>query len=120
MKSAPTTNVAGITLKTFEDITDANALGLIAAACMGMFAATASGSIRSPFLPDMAADFAASLPAIANLFGVTSVAWGTSAFLAVAIRPYRSTSLSLGAPLVLAAGMVGVPRLPNIGFSLRA
>ena len=33
--------------------------GLIAAACVGMFAATASGSIRSPFLPDMAADFTA-------------------------------------------------------------
>ena len=91
--------------------------GLIAAACIGMFAATASGSIRSPFLPDMAVDFTASLPAIANLFGVTSVAWGTSAFLAgrysdrIGRRPFL-----LGAPLVLAAGMVGVATVTEYWF----
>jgi MFS transporter, DHA1 family, inner membrane transport protein len=54
---------------------------LVAACCIGMFAATASGSTRAPFLLDIAQDLATTLPAIANLFGVTSVAWGTSAYL---------------------------------------
>ena len=52
----------------------------IAAATFGMFAATASGSTRSPFLLDMASDLHASVPAIANLFGVTSVSWGLSSY----------------------------------------
>ena len=30
--------------------------GLVISACIGMFAATASGSTRAPFLPDMALD----------------------------------------------------------------
>ncbi len=55
---------------------------LVIAGCIGFFAATATGSTRAPFLPDMAADLNASLPAIANLFGVTAAAWGTSSYLA--------------------------------------
>ena len=54
---------------------------LVAAGCIGMFAATATGSTRAPFLPDMARDLMVSLPAIANLFGVTAAAWGISAYL---------------------------------------
>ena len=46
-----------------------------------MFAATATGSTRAPFLPDMARDLMVSLPAIANLFGITATAWGISAYL---------------------------------------
>ena len=46
-----------------------------------MFAATATGSTRAPFLPDIARDLGVSLPAIANLFGVTATAWGISSYL---------------------------------------
>ena len=46
-----------------------------------MFAATATGSTRAPFLPDIARDLEVSLPAIANLFGVTATAWGISSYL---------------------------------------
>ncbi|MDE0991089.1 MAG: MFS transporter, partial [Pseudomonadales bacterium] len=46
-----------------------------------MFAATASGSTRAPFLLEMATDFTVGLPAIANLFGLTAVVWGISSFL---------------------------------------
>ena len=55
---------------------------LVIACCIGMFAATASGSTRAPFLIEMAADFAVGLPAIANLFGMTAVFWGIASFLA--------------------------------------
>ncbi|MEM7404685.1 MAG: MFS transporter [Pseudomonadota bacterium] len=55
---------------------------LVAVCCVGMFAATASGSVRSPFLLDMSVDFEVSLPAVANLFGVTSVFWGVAAYIA--------------------------------------
>ena len=53
----------------------------VVAGCIGMFAATATGSTRAPFLPDMARDLMVSLPAIANLFGITATAWGISAYL---------------------------------------
>ena len=55
--------------------------GIVIASCFGMFAATANGSVRSPFLLDMATDLSASLPAIANLFGISSVAWGLSSYM---------------------------------------
>lgn len=54
---------------------------LVVAGCIGFFAATATGSTRAPFLPDMAADLGVSLPAIANLFGVTAASWGVSSYL---------------------------------------
>ncbi len=53
----------------------------VVAGCLGMFAATATGSTRAPFLPDMARDLMVSLPAIANLFGATATAWGISGYL---------------------------------------
>lgn len=82
---------------------------LIAAATAGMFAATASGSIRSPFLLDMAADLDTSLSAVANLFGVTAVCWGMSSYVSGlgADRFGRRIFLVL-APLCLAMAMGGV------------
>ena len=47
---------------------------LLAAACLGMFAASCSGTTRAPFLLDMARDLATSLPLVANLMAMTSVA----------------------------------------------
>lgn len=54
---------------------------LVIAGCIGMFAATATGSTRAPFLPDMAAELGVSLPAIANLFGLTATVWGISSYV---------------------------------------
>lgn len=62
-------------------VTQAMPWRLVIAGCIGFFAATATGSTRSPFLPDMAADLNVSLPAIANLFGVTAASWGISSYL---------------------------------------
>ncbi len=55
---------------------------LLIAAVLGMFVAGASGTTRAPFLIDMARDLASSVPIIANLLAVNSIAWGSAAFLA--------------------------------------
>ena len=81
---------------------------LLAAACLGMFAASCSGTTRAPFLIDMARDLATSLPLVANLMAMTSIAWGVASILAGAgsdrwgRRPFL-----IGGPLGLAVAMAG-------------
>lgn len=87
---------------------------LLAAACLGMFAASSSGTTRAPFLLDMARDLSASLTMVANLMAMTSVAWGASSLVAGAgsdrwgRRPFL-----IGGPLGLAASLVGVAISPG-------
>ena len=81
--------------------------GLVIAGCIGMFAATATGTTRAPFLPDMAVDLDVSLPAIANLFGVTALSWGIASYLvgSASDRLGRRVFL-IGSPACLALAMV--------------
>lgn len=87
---------------------------LLAAACLGMFAASSSGTTRAPFLLDMSRDLSASLAMVANLMALTSVAWGVSSLFAGAgsdrwgRRPFL-----IGGPLGLAASLVGVAVSPG-------
>ena len=82
---------------------------LLAAACLGMFAASSSGTTRAPFLLDMARDLGTSLPLVANLMAMTSVAWGVTSLLAGAgsdrwgRRPFL-----IGGPVALGLCLVGV------------
>lgn len=84
---------------------------LLAAACLGMFAAACSGTTRAPFLLDMARDLETSLPLVANLVTVTSISWGIASLLAGAgsdrwgRRPFL-----IGGPVGLALCMIGVSR----------
>jgi predicted MFS family arabinose efflux permease len=84
---------------------------LLLAAQLAMFTVAASGTTRAPFLIDMARDLATSVPLIANLVAITSVAWGITSILAGAgsdrwgTRPFL-----LGGPLGLALATVGVAR----------
>lgn len=87
---------------------------LVIAACIGMFAATATGSTRAPFLTDMAADLQVSLPAIANLFGLTATVWGISSYLV----GYASDKVGrrvflLASPALLAVSMLSAAYAPN-------
>jgi DHA1 family inner membrane transport protein len=85
---------------------------LVGACLLGMFAMTASGSVRSPLLLEMAADFNVSLPWIANLFGVTSACWGIGSFVVGKVSDRTGRRLFLvGAPLLLAGLMVMVANL---------
>jgi predicted MFS family arabinose efflux permease len=84
---------------------------LLAAGGLAMFAASASGSTRAPFLLDMARDLDTSLPLIANIMAVTSIAWGAASLVAgawsdrVGRRPFL-----VGAPIALALSLWGVAR----------
>jgi len=82
---------------------------LIAATCLATFAITASGSTRAPFLVHMARDLDVDLAAVANLFGLTSIAWGAASFVAgvgsdrIGRRPFL-----IGSPIALALALVAV------------
>jgi predicted MFS family arabinose efflux permease len=82
---------------------------LLLAAQLAMFTVAASGTTRAPFLIDMARDLFVSVPLIANLVAITSVAWGITSIIAGAgsdrwgTRPFL-----LGGPLGLAAATMGV------------
>jgi predicted MFS family arabinose efflux permease len=82
---------------------------LIAAACLGMFVASASGTTRAPFLLDMARDLSTSLALAANLMAMTSVTWGASSLLAGALSDrFGRRPFLIGGPVGLAVGTVGV------------
>ena len=57
---------------------------------------------------DIAQDLQTSLPAVANLFGVTSVAWGLSAFIAGRVQP-------ADAGAVVRVRQVGRPEWTDVG-----
>lgn len=87
---------------------------IVIAACIGMFAATATGSTRAPFLTDMAADLNVSLPAIANLFGMTATAWGISSYLVGrASDKFGRRVFLLASPALLALSMFFASIAPN-------
>lgn len=82
---------------------------LIGAACLGSFAATASGTTRAPLLIDMARDLEVSIPMVANLVTATSIAWGITSLLAgIASDRWGRRPCLIGGTLALAITMVGV------------
>jgi predicted MFS family arabinose efflux permease len=87
---------------------------LLAAACLGMFAASSSGTTRAPFLIDMARDLSASVPLVANLMALTSISWGITSLMAGAgsdrwgRRPFL-----IGGPIGLALCLAGVAAAPD-------
>ena len=87
---------------------------IVAASCLGMFAATSTGSTRAPFLPDMAQDLQVSLPAVANLFGVMATSWGISSWLVgfASDRLGRKAFL-IFSPLALALAMLSISQVGN-------
>lgn len=82
---------------------------LLAAACLGMFAASCSGTTRAPFLLDMARDLGASIAMVANLMAMTSIAWGVASMAAGAGSDrWGRKPFLIGGPLGLALSMIGV------------
>jgi DHA1 family inner membrane transport protein len=82
---------------------------LLAAACLGMFAASCSGTTRAPFLIAMADDLRTSVPLVANLMAMTSIAWGIASLAAgTGSDRWGRRPFLIGGPIGLAACMVGV------------
>jgi len=82
---------------------------LLAAGCLGMFAASCSGTTRAPFLIDMARDLSTTIAFVANLMAMTSIAWGVASMAAGAGSDrWGRKPFLIGGPLCLALSMVGV------------
>ncbi len=82
---------------------------LLLAASLAMFTVAASGTTRAPFLIDMARDLAVSVPVVANLVAITSVAWGiTSMFAGAGSDRWGTRPFLIGGPLALSLATVGV------------
>jgi predicted MFS family arabinose efflux permease len=87
---------------------------LLAAACLGMFAASSSGTTRAPFLIDMARDLGTSLPMVANLMALTSISWGVTSLMAGAASDrWGRRAFLVGGPIGLALCLVGVALSPG-------
>ena len=79
---------------------------LIAASCLGCFAASCSGTTRAPFLLEMSRELGVSMPLVANLVSLTATAWGvTSAMGGWLTERFGRRRLLIGAPVVLAIAM---------------
>ena len=82
---------------------------LLAAACLGTFAASCSGTTRAPFLLDMSRDLSTSLTLVANLMAMTSIAWGIASMVAGAGSDrWGRKPFLIGGPLGLGLAMLGV------------
>ena len=87
---------------------------LLAAGALAMFAASASGTARAPFLLDMARDLSTSMPLVADLVAATSVSWAISGMLAGAgsDRWGRRPFLIVG-PIALVFALIGIATAPT-------
>jgi DHA1 family inner membrane transport protein len=87
---------------------------LLATGALAMFAASASGTARAPFLLDMARDLSTAMPLIADLVALTSVSWAVTGMLAGkwsdrwGRRPFL-----LAGPITLAFALIGVATAPS-------
>ncbi|MGE0417894.1 MAG: MFS transporter [Acetobacteraceae bacterium] len=93
---------------------------LIIAAALGMFTAAASGTTRAPFLIDIARDLSSTVPLVANMVALTSVAWGLASMVAgtASDRWGRRPFLILG-PFALAGATAGIATSGSL-FALAA
>jgi MFS transporter, DHA1 family, inner membrane transport protein len=87
---------------------------LLATGALAMFAASASGTARAPFLLDMARDLSTSMPLVADLVAATSISWAVTGMLAGAWsdRWGRRPFLILG-PVALTFALAGVATAPS-------
>ncbi len=82
---------------------------LIVAASLAMFTAAGSGTTRAPFLIDMAHDLSATVPMVANLVAITSIAWGASSMIAgPGCDRWGTRPFLIGGPLALVFAAIGV------------
>ncbi|MFO1025457.1 MAG: MFS transporter [Acetobacteraceae bacterium] len=82
---------------------------LILAASLAMFTAAGSGTTRAPFLIDMARDLDATVPMVANLVAITSIAWGgTSMIAGPGCDRWGTRPFLIGGPLALVFAATGV------------
>jgi len=81
---------------------------LIAAACLGSFATTSSGTTRAPFLIEMSHDLGVSVALVANLVSFTATTWGIASAVAGTLSDrIGRRAMLIGGLLALTVTMVG-------------
>jgi MFS transporter, DHA1 family, inner membrane transport protein len=95
-------------------MTDARTIWMLVALSAANFTVTSSGSATAPFLQQIAEDLGTTLPAIAHLFAVQAITWGTAALVAgtFALRLGRRSVL-VASVVLLAATRIGFALSPN-------
>ena len=88
-------------------MTDARTGWMLIALAAATFMVTSSGSATAPFLQHISGDLSVGLPAIANLFSVQALTWGTSALVVGAV----SDRLGRRAILIASVLALGATRL---------
>jgi len=91
-------------------MTDSRTIWMLAALCAANFTVTSSGSATAPFLQAIADDLATTLAAVAHLFAVQAITWGSTALVA------GTFSLRLGRRSVLVASLV-LMGATRVGFA---
>jgi predicted MFS family arabinose efflux permease len=82
---------------------------LIVSAAFALFAISASGNTRAPFLIEMARDLGTTVPLTANLMAMNAISWGVASLFAgawsdrIGRRPFL-----IGGPIGLTVSMTGI------------
>jgi predicted MFS family arabinose efflux permease len=90
--------------------------GLITSAAFALFAISASGNTRAPFLIEMARDLGTTVPYAANLMAMNAVSWGIASLFAgawsdrIGRRPFL-----IGGPIGLTVSMTGIALAQSYG-----
>src|SRR4249920_1630858 len=92
-------------------MTDSRTLWMLVALSAANFTVTSSGPATAPFLQPIADDLGTSLAAVAHLFAVQAITWGTAALIT------GTFSLRLGRRSVLVASVV-LLAATRVGFAL--
>jgi predicted MFS family arabinose efflux permease len=92
-------------------MTDSRTTWMLITLCAANFTVTSSGSATAPFLQPIADDLATTLPAVAHLFAVQAITWGTAALVT------GTFSLRLGRRAVLVASLA-LMSATRVGFAL--
>ena len=91
-------------------MTDRQVLTMLGALCTATFFVTSTGVSTAPFMNQLTRDLSSSLPAIAHLFSIQALAWGTASFVAGML------SDRIGRRAILVAGVVLIG-LTRVGFA---
>lgn len=100
-------------------MTDARTAWMLIALSAATFMVTSSGSATAPFLQHIAADLSTGLPAIANLFSVQALVWGSTSLIAGALSDrFGRRPLLITGVLLMGATRLGFAGAGSYGEAL--
>jgi DHA1 family inner membrane transport protein len=87
---------------------------LLATGALAMFAASASGTARAPFLLDMARDLSTAMPLVADLVALTSISWAVTGMLSGAWSDrWGRRPFLIAGPIALTFALMAIATAPT-------